>query len=189
MAQGRFDEALTEMSRAYEVDPLTPVINLALGYRFFYARQYPQAIEQCQKTLTMDATFVPAHVFLGRAYEQKGAFAEAVAELRKALELSEGDSNELAILANAYAVSHQKSEAGKLLEQLKERSRQTYVQPSLMATIYLGLGEQDQAFDWLQKAYEDRSAGLVYLKIDPAFDSIRSDPRYIDLLRRVGLSP
>jgi serine/threonine protein kinase/tetratricopeptide (TPR) repeat protein len=189
MALGRFDEAHNEMSRAYELDPLTPVINLALGYRFFYARQYPQAIEQCQKTLTMDATFAPAHVFLGRAYEQKGAFAEAVAELRKALELSEGDSNELAALANAYAVSHRESEAGKLLEQLKERSRQTYVQPSLMATIYLGLGQKDQAFDWLQKAYEDRSAGLVYLKIDPAFDSIRSDARFIDLLRRVGLSP
>jgi tetratricopeptide (TPR) repeat protein len=189
MGLGRFDEALTEMSRAYELDPLSPVANLALGSRFFYTRQYPKAIEQCQKTLTMDAAFVPAHVFLGRAYEQNGAYAEAIAELRKALDLSEGGSNELAALADAYAVSHHASETGKLLEQLKERSRQTYVQPSLMASIYLGLGQKDQAFDWLQKAYEDRSAGLVYLKIDPAFDNIRSDPRFIDLLRRVGLSP
>jgi serine/threonine-protein kinase len=189
MGLGRFDEALTEMSRAYELDPLSPVTNLALGSRFFYTRQYPKAIEQCQKTLTMDAAFVPAHVFLGRAYEQNGAYAEAIAELRKALDLSEGGSNELAALADAYAVSHHASETGKLLEQLKERSRQTYVQPSLMASIYLGLGQKDQAFDWLQKAYEDRSAGLVYLKIDPAFDNIRSDPRFIDLLRRVGLSP
>jgi eukaryotic-like serine/threonine-protein kinase len=189
MAMGRFDEALAEMNRAYELTPQSPLTNLALGSRFFYVRQYPEAIEQCQKTLAMDAAFIPTHVFLGRAYARNGAHEEAIAELRKALELSEGDSNELAALANAYAISHQAGEAQKLLDQLKERSSQTYVQPSLIATIYVGLGQRDQALDWLQKAYEDRSAGLVYLKIDPAFDDIRSDPRFVDLLRRIGLTP
>jgi tetratricopeptide (TPR) repeat protein len=188
MALGRFDEALTQMNQAYELDQQSPVINLALGSRLFYARQYPQAIEQCQKTLIMDAAFVPAHVFLGRAYQQKGSHQQAIAELRIALDLSGGDSNELAALANAYALSRQLSDAGMLLQQLQQRSQQTYVEPSLLATIYLGLGQKEQAFNWLQKAYEDRSAALVYLKVDPAFDSIRFDTRFIDLLRRVGLS-
>jgi serine/threonine protein kinase/tetratricopeptide (TPR) repeat protein len=188
MVQGRFDEALTEMNRASELNPLSPGLNLALGYRFYYAHQYPQAIEQIQKTLATDATFVPAHVYLGRAYEQKGTYPEAIAEMRKALDLSEGDTNELAALGHAYAMAHQVGEVKKILDQLKERSQQTYVQPSLIAVIHVGLGDKNQAFDWLQKAYEDRSAGLLYLKVDPAFDSVRSDPRFIDLLRRIGLN-
>ncbi|HTA68804.1 MAG TPA: protein kinase [Bryobacteraceae bacterium] len=188
MVQGRFDEALAEMNRASELNPLSPALNLALGYRLYYAHQYPEAIEQIQKTLAMDATFVPAHVFLGRAYEQKGTYPEAIAEMRKALELSEGDTNELAALGHAYSVAHQVDEAKKILDQLKERSQQTYAQPSLIALIHAGLGDKNQAFDWLQKAYEDRSAGLLYLKVDPTFDSLRSDPRFTDLLRRVGLN-
>jgi serine/threonine protein kinase/tetratricopeptide (TPR) repeat protein len=188
MVQGRFDEALAEMNRAAELNPLSPALSLTLGYRLYYARQYPQAIEQIQKTLAMDPTFMPAHVYLGRAYEQKGTYPEAIAEMRKALDLSEGDTNELASLGHAYAMSHQEAEAKKILDQLKERSQQTYVQPSLIALIHVGLGDKDQAFDWLQKAYEDRSAGLLYLKVDPAFDRIRSDSRFVDLLHRVGLS-
>ena len=188
MAQGRFDRALEEMTRAYQLDTLSPVLNLALGYRFYYAHEYAQAIEQCQKVLAMDATFAPAHVYLGRAYEQKPAFPEAIAELRKALDISEGDTNELAALGQAYAVSHQEGEARKILDQLKERSQQTYVQPMWIAVIHLGLGEKDQAFDWMQKAYEDRSAWLVYLKVDPLFDPVRGDARFADLLRRGGLA-
>jgi serine/threonine protein kinase/tetratricopeptide (TPR) repeat protein len=189
MVQGRFDEALAEMTRASELNSLSPGLNLALGYRFYYAHQYPQAIEQIQKTLAMDAAFVLAHVYLGRAYEQRGTYPEAIAEMRKALDLSEGDTNELAALGQAYAVSHQEGEARKILDQLKERSQQTYVQPGLIALIYIGLGDKNQAFDWLQKAFDDRSAGLLYLKVDPAFDGVRSDARFSDLLRRVGLSP
>src|ERR1017187_2447555 len=188
MAQGRFDRALEEMTRAYQLDTLSPVLNLALGYRFYYAHEYAQAIEQCQKVLAMDANFAPAHVYLGRAYEQKPAFPEAIAELRKALDISEGDTNELAALGQAYAVSHQEGEARKILDQLKDRSQQTYVQPMWIAVIHLGLGEKDQAFDWMQKAYEDRSAWLVYLKVDPLFDPVRGDARFADLSRRVGLA-
>ena len=188
MVLGRFDEALAEMTRASELNPLSPPLNLALGYRFYYAHEYPQAIDQIQKTLAMEATYVPAHVYLGRAYEQKGTFPVAIAEMRKALDLSEGDTNELAALGHAYAVAHQEVEAKKILDQLKERSQQTYVQPSLIALIHVGLGDKNQAFDWLQKAYEDRSAGLLYLKVDPAFDSVRPDARFVDLLHRVGLN-
>jgi len=188
MAQGRFDRAQEEMTRAYQLDALSPVLNLALGYRFYYAHQYEQAIEQCQKALAMDPNFAPAHVYLGRAYQQKPAFPEAIAEFRKALEISEGDTNELAALGQAYAVSHREGEARTILNQLKERSQQTYVQPMWIAVIHLGLGEKDQAFDWMQRAYDDRSAWLVYLKVDPLFDPLRGDARLADLLRRVGLA-
>jgi serine/threonine protein kinase/tetratricopeptide (TPR) repeat protein len=189
MALGRFDEALAELNRAYQLDPVSPANSLALANRFYYAHQYTQAIEQCQKTLAMDSLFIPAHVALGRAYEQKTMYREAVAEFRKAFELSGGDTNELAALGHAYAISGQESEARKILEQLKERSQQTYVQPTWVAVIRIGLGEKDQAFDWLQRAYQDRAAWMIYLKVDPLFDPVRSDPRFIDLLRRVGLSP
>ena len=185
VAAGRFDEALREMNRAAELNPLSPLTSLALASRFYYARQYPQAIEQSQKTLAMDANFVAAHDLLGRAYERKGAYPEAIAELRKALELSDDDSNELAALGLAYASSRQETEARKTLAQLKERSQQTYVQPMWLAVIHLALGEKDQAFDWMQKAYDDRSAWLVYLKVDPLFDPVRADPRFTGLLRKV----
>ena len=184
---GRFDQALDEMTRADQLTPLSPVLTLALGNRLYYARQYAAAIDQCQKALTMDSSFVPAHVSLARAYQQKGMAPEAIAEFRRALDASQGDSNELAALGQAYAVSHQEAEARKILDQLKERSQQTYVQPMWIAVIHLGLGEKDQAFDWIEKAYEDRSAWLVYLKVDPLFDTVRADPRFVDLLRRVGL--
>jgi TolB-like protein/Flp pilus assembly protein TadD len=188
MAMGRFDEALAEMNRANELNPLSPAINLALGSRFYYARQYPQAIEQCQKTLAMDGGFLAAHVFLGRAYLQKAAYPEGIAEFRKALQLSDGDTNELAALGLGLASSHQETDARKIVDQLKERSQQTYVQPMWVAVIYLALGNRDQAFDWIQKAYDDRSAWLVYLKVDPLFDGVRQDARFTDLMRRIGLN-
>jgi serine/threonine protein kinase/tetratricopeptide (TPR) repeat protein len=187
MALSRFDEALTEMNRAHELDPLSPVTNLAPGLRQYYSRQYQPAINQFQKTVASDALFVPAHVYLGRAYEQAGVNRDAIAEFRKALDLSEGDTNELAALGHAYAVSHQESEARKILQQLTDRAQQTYVQPTWVAVIHIGLGENDQAFDWLQRAYEDRSAWLVNLKVDPFFDPVRSDQKFTDLVRRVGL--
>jgi Tfp pilus assembly protein PilF len=187
-ALGRFDEAQPELIRAVEQNPLSPETNLAEASRSYYARQAAKAIEQAQKVLRMDANFVPAHDLLGRAYVQQGSTAEAGAEFRKALQLSEGDTNELAALGYAQAVSRQESEARKILEELMTRSRDTYVQPVWIAVIELGLGDRDQAFEWLEKAYSDRSAWLVNLKVDPFFDSVRTDPRYADLLRRVGLA-
>jgi tetratricopeptide (TPR) repeat protein len=135
----------------------------------------------------MDSTFIPAHLLLGEAHLANSHFPEALAELKKALELSEGDTNELAALAYGHAVAHDAAEARKLLQELKERSGQTYVQPLALAVIHIGLGNRDEAFDWLARAFADRSAGLVYLKVDPVFDSIGADARFADLVRRVGL--
>jgi tetratricopeptide (TPR) repeat protein len=186
-AMGRFDAAAPELDRALQTNPLSPLINLAQALRLYYARQYGPAAEQCQKTLALDAGFVPAHLLLGRVQLQNGQIPEAAAELRKALDLSGGDTNELAAVAYADAVAHDAAGARKILGELKDRSQQTYVPPLELATIHIALGEANEAFDWLGKALEDRSTGLVYLKVDPVFDAVRSDSRFADAVQRVGL--
>jgi TolB-like protein/Tfp pilus assembly protein PilF len=187
MVLGRFDDAQREMQTALDLNPVSPVLKLALGSRYYYARQFPQALEQIQKTLAAEPGFVPAHVYLGRAWQQTGKYPEAIAEFQKALEASQGDTNELAYLGQGYAAAKQEADARKVLAQLNERSAQTYVQPIAIALIQALLGAKDEAFDYLRKAYEDRSTGLVYLKVDPAWDGIRSDSRFVDILGRVGL--
>ena len=187
MARGRFEEAQAQLSRAMQLNPASPVVSLASGYRYYYARQYTQAIEQWQKTLAAEPAFLPAHAGLGRAYGQKGMNKEAIAEFRRALELSEGDSSDLAALAYAYALGQQRADAAKILAQLQERSQQTYVQPMWIAVIHAALGEKDRAHDWMQRAEEDRSAWLLFLKVDPVFDSMRQEPWFAELTRRVGI--
>jgi TolB-like protein/Tfp pilus assembly protein PilF len=187
-ALGRFDEALPELNRALELNSTAQEINLALGYRSYYASQMTQAAEQAQKVLAADSRFVGAHVLLGRVYLGQSLYGDATAAFRKALELSEGNTNELAALGYSQAVSKQESEARKTLEELKKRSADTYVQPMWIAAIYTGLGDRNQAFEWLEKAYADRSAWLVDLNVDPFFAGVRSDPRFGDLIRRVGLT-
>jgi tetratricopeptide (TPR) repeat protein len=188
-ASGRFDEALVQLNYAAENSPLSPVVNLALASRLYYAHQYVPAIEQCEKTLSLEPSFVPAHLLKGRAQLQKGQIPEAGVELQKALDLSEGDTNELAAQAYGQAIAHRQDEARRILEELKLRSQQTYVQPMAVAVIYIALGEKDAAFDWLAKAYDDRSASLVFLKVDPMFEPLHGDARFSDLVRRIGLSP
>ncbi|HYM11707.1 MAG TPA: protein kinase [Bryobacterales bacterium] len=187
MLMGRTEEALAQVKQAQQLEPLSPVISLATGSTLYYAGRYDEAIEQCRKTIAMDPNFVEAHVFLARAYEQKREYGGAMAELQKALELSEGNTNELAALGHAYAVAGKTAEAQKILADLQQRSEQTYVQPMWIAGIYIGMGNKDQAFEWLNKAYGDRSAWLIYLKADPIFNPLRSDARFADLVRRVGL--
>jgi len=184
---GRSDEAQREMALAQELNPVSSAAKLALGYRFYYSRQYPQAVDQIQKTLAADPAFVPAHVYLGRAWQQSGKSTEALVEFRKALDLSQGDTNELGWLGQGYAAAGQQADARKTLAELKERGQQTYVQPIALGLIHALLGEKDQAFDWLQRAFDDRSTGLVYLKVDPAWDGIRGDSRFTELQNRVGL--
>ncbi|MEO8595629.1 MAG: protein kinase [Candidatus Solibacter sp.] len=186
-ALGRFDEAQAELSRAGELSPMSPAVSVSQGYRAYYARKAALAAEQCQKAAAMEASFAPAHICLGRAYLQKGSPAEANTEFRKALQLSDGDTNDLAALGLGLALSHESAEARKILDQLKERAQQTYVQPMWVAVIHVALGETDQAFDWMKKGYEDQSPWLAYLKVDPLFDGVRQDTRFTAMLRRVGL--
>ncbi len=158
---------------------------------FYYDRDYDQAIEQFQKTLELDQNFPTAHNFLPAAYEQKGMYSEAIAEFKKAIPLTMGSEGTLskAGLGHVYAVTGKKSEARTLVEELKQLSAQEYVPATSIALIYAGLGEKDQAFVWLDKGYEQRAFQMQWIKLDPRWDSLRSDPRFTDLMRRVGFLP
>jgi tetratricopeptide (TPR) repeat protein len=162
-----------------------------LGLAYYYARNYDQAIEQFQKTLELDQNFPPPHNFLPAAYEQKGMYSEAIAEFKKAIPLTVGSEWTLAKagLGHVYAVSGKKSEAQTVLDELKQGSGQEYVSANSFALIYAGLGEKDQAFAWLDKGYEQRAFQMQWIKIEPRWDGIRSDARFQDLMRRVGLLP
>ena len=186
-AMDRPDEALAQMKRALELDPLSLIINTLAGWVYYRARNYDQAITELQRTLEMDANFVPAHLFLGWSYEQKGLYKEAISEFESARQFSESGTIALAGLGHVYASSGQTSKARKVLSELKELSKTSFVSPYDIALIYVALGDRDKAFEWLDKAYESRSEMLVWSKIDPMLDPIRTDPRFVDLLQRVGL--
>jgi serine/threonine protein kinase/Tfp pilus assembly protein PilF len=188
VVMGRLDETIAQIKRAQELDPLSLIINTIVGLHLYQARQYDQAIEQCQKTLEMDPNFAQAHLALGMAYEQKARYEEAIAALQKATTLSPSNPFIVSALGHAYAVSGQPREAMKILHQLQDLSQRRYISPHEMAIIYAGLGEKDQAFAWLEKAYADRVWRLPFLKVEPRFDSLRSDPRFQDLLRRMKLA-
>ena len=184
ISMGRIEESLAESKKALELDPLDVAMNFHLGWHYFYARQYDQAVEQLRKTLEMDRNSGQAHYILGWVYEQKGRFDEAIAELKKSMELG---ADPRGSIGHVYAISGRRDEAQKLLDQLQEESTHKYVSPYSIACIYEGLGEKDQAFVWLERAYAERDGGMTDLKVDPEFASLHSDPRFTDLLRRIGL--
>jgi len=187
MAMGRVGESLTESLRALELEPLVLVLNLHLGWHCFYARQYDQAIEHLRKTIELDPNFEQAHRYLGWAYQEKGMYQEAEKELQISISLFNGSIEAHALIGSVYALSGKRAEALKVIAELRERSHRRYISPFFIALIYVGLGEKDQAFEWIEKAYEDRSDLLTYLKVDPRLDSLRSDSRFIDVMRRIGL--
>jgi adenylate cyclase len=190
MGQGRIEESLIQSKRALELSPFDILFNIHLGWHYLNARQYDQALDQIEKTVEMDKNFAQTYPWLGLILEQKGRYAEAIAAFQKALELFPGGSSIAeAELAHAYAVSGNREAAQKIIAELQQLARSKYVSSFQIAAIYAGLGEKDQAFAWLEKAYEERADGLVNLKAEQRFDSLRSDPRFTDLARRVGLIP
>jgi tetratricopeptide (TPR) repeat protein len=183
---GRFDEALAEYIRALELDPISLPINTSLGRNFQVARQYNQAIEQCKKALEIDSNFPWAHCVLAQAYLQKSMFEEAISEFQKAANLSDWSVEYLSQLAHAYAVSGNRNKALKIIEELNRRSKESYVSEFRIALIYTGLGEKDKVFECLEKAHKERNADLVELRVEPRFDSLRSDSRFKALLKKMG---
>src|SRR5262249_50606254 len=151
------------------------------------ARQYDLAIEQLNKALEMDSNFGVAYWYLGLAYEQQGKYSEAENAFRKAKDLLKDNEAVVADMGHLYAVSGRKDQALKVIEELKTLSKQRYASSYHIALIYLALNEMDQAFEWLEKAYQERSDMLVYLKVDPRVDKLRADSRFKDLMKRVGL--
>ncbi len=188
-AMGRTPEAIAEGKRALELDPLSPIITFEMGLGFFYARDYDKAIEYYQKTLELDPDFPPAHGQLPAAYEQKRMYDQAITGFQKGTNLK--GSREwyfsLSGLAHVYAVTGNKGEAQKLLSEMKDLSVRQYVPADRIALIYAGLSDKDEAFAWLEKAYDERSFNMTWLKVEPRWDSLRSDPRFADLVRRLGL--
>jgi TolB-like protein/DNA-binding winged helix-turn-helix (wHTH) protein/Tfp pilus assembly protein PilF len=187
MAMGRMEESLSAMNRARELDPLSISTNFSLGWRHYMARQYDQAIEQLQNTLDMDPNFALPRMVLGEAYEQKGSYQQAIPELQKAASISHDSPPMLGALGHAYGVAGRSEDAEKVLTQLMEQSKKQYVSPFYVAIVYAGRGENEKAMDWLDKAYQDRSNGVVFIKVDPQLDGLRSDPRFRLFLRRLAL--
>jgi serine/threonine protein kinase/TolB-like protein/Tfp pilus assembly protein PilF len=188
-AVGQSDESMAERKRAQELEPLSLIMNFEVGQGLYRARKYDQAIEQFNKGLELDPNFPPFFVFLPAAYEQKGMYKDAIAGFQKAIPLTRGHAKSMVLagLGHVYAVSGKKVEARKVLNELERLAQQEYVTAVATALIYAGLGEKDDAFAWLEKAHEERSFELTWLKVEPRWDNLHSDPRFADLLRRMGL--
>ncbi len=187
MSVGRMDQALAEIKRAQELDPLSLPINMSVGWVLGMARRPDESVEQLRKTLEMDPNFVVAHHRLGLAYEQQGKYDEAITEFQQVVSLSGGKPMGIAGLAHAYALSGKREQAQKNLAELLEMSKQRYISPASIAAVYAALGDKDKAFAWLEEADKEHDVMVARLKVDSRFDSLRADPRFQDLLRRVGL--
>jgi tetratricopeptide (TPR) repeat protein len=190
LAQGRFEEALAEARRCQEIDPLSLFTRIHMSRGLYMARHYEEAIAQCREYIQLDPSFATAHLYLGLSYYQQGKFAEALTPLQKAVELSDGRAETKSALVQTYVKLNRPSEALKILDELKEQAARTMQENYYVATAYAAMGEKEQAFVWLEKAWQQRHPIFATrFKIDPNLDPLRSDPRYTDLLRRVGLEP
>jgi serine/threonine protein kinase len=187
MAMNRIDESLSEVKMAEALDPFSWDKSQCFGWHCLFAKGYDDAVMMALDGVRADPKNSWAHVILGWAYEQKSMIPEAIAELQAALTLWKDNSLPLAGLAHAYAASGRTKEAREILGKLLEMSKRTYVPAYDIAVVYEGLGDDAQAFEWLTKAYDERSGFLVYIKCDRRFDRIRSDPRFESLIQRVGL--
>jgi tetratricopeptide (TPR) repeat protein len=186
---GRFEEALALIRLALELDPLSMVLNTHLGWIFYFARQFDKAAVQLRKALEMDPGFAVGHYFLGLVYLQKGMIPEAIVEFQTAIQLVVFHQAPISGLGLAHGLAGRKVEARSCLEQLLQQSKKGYVAPYYIACVWIGLGDKAQAFHCLEKAFEEHSSWMVPLKVDPSLDSLRSDPRFKNLIQRVGLPP
>jgi serine/threonine-protein kinase len=183
----QFDEAVAEMRRAQELDPISLVKITAVGQVLLVARRYDEAIEQCKTAIEMNPNLGFAHWLLGLAYMHKGEYEPAIAALQKSITLSGDSPDEPAALGVAYALSGKSSAARKILNDLKQRSERKYISPTVVAVLCAALGDKDQAFALLDKAYDERDFLLVLLKVEPLYDPLRADPRFTTLVQRVGI--
>jgi TolB-like protein/Flp pilus assembly protein TadD len=187
-AMGRAEEAFAEARRAQELDPLSRIAHASASHHFFFARQYDRSTEEARKALELDPGFPPARQQLARSFVQQGKHEEAIAEYKQTISISGHTSQNLGELGHAYAVSGRRAEALKLLDELKEMSGRQYVSPLNFAFIYVGLGDKEQAMAQLEKAYQERTTWLMWIKVDPRLDPLRPDPRFAELLRRMNLA-
>ena len=185
-AMGRHEEGYTEAKRAIRLDPLSSPFHFVLGIVYWHARRYEQAIEQLEKAYDLDSDNALAQSVLGYAYLCKARYEPAITALQKAVQLSQGATTFIASLGEAYAAAGYQDEAQKILEQLTKLSKQRYVMSYPVARIYTALGKRDEALRWLETAYGEHAALMVFLKTDPRLDDLRGDPRFEDLLGRMN---
>lgn len=183
---GRNDEALQEIKAALESDPLSLIVNTELGWAYYYARDYEQAISILHRTRDLDPSFFVLYLPLAQAHLQRKEYDEAISELKKAEELSEGHPWIVAELACAYALSGKKAEARQILEKLAAPGDR-FVEPYLIANVHIALGDKDKGIEWLEKAYTARSNWLLWAKTEPKLDPVRGDARFANLLKKMGL--
>ena len=175
------------MAKARELDPLLPILLLGQALMNYHLRNYKAMCEAGRQYVASDANSWLAHYLLGVGYQGSGQTLEAIPEYQKAIELSQGDEDPIAALADVYAATSRRAEAQKILHECLRQSETIYVSPFMIATIYAGLGDKDKAFEFLEKAYQERSSDLPYfLRADLRMDSLRSDPRFRDLLGRMN---
>lgn len=186
-ALGRFPEALAESKLALELSPSEAVSNEHMGWEYLMQRDYKNTVPHCLRALAIDPNFVLAHRVLGLADIYLGNHEEAIAEFQKGVELSKGDPVAQAYLARSYALSGKKDQALAILKELQQLSKEQYVSPAEIAGIYTAFGQANDAFTWLDRAYQERTSALIYLKIDRVYDDLRSDPRFDNLLHRMNL--
>jgi TolB-like protein/Flp pilus assembly protein TadD len=188
-AMGRHEEALRQAEAARALDPLSLIIQTWMGLRFYFAGKYEEAIAEYNKALELDPNFAPAHWHLGWAHEQTGRFEEAIAEAERALSLDDGNLLYLSSLGHAYARAGMNHEARAVLARLAEASTNRHVSAYHVAVIHLALGDTKTGLDWLERAYDEQSPWIGYIKVDPRVDPVRSDPRFDRLLTKARLRP
>jgi DNA-binding winged helix-turn-helix (wHTH) protein len=186
-ATGKTEEALRELRRSEEIDPLSPMVNLGVAWGLYVARDFQGASEQSWKVLAMEPKFGAAQYTLGLAYAQMGLAEEAIVELRNARICGGDQPAVLAALAHVYASTGESGEAGGILGELEDLSQRRYVSPYWLSLVYAGLGDRRQALELLGRAYAERDVWLTWLGVEPRFDELRTEPRFQDLLREVGL--
>lgn len=187
-SMGSFDQGIPELKKARDLDPLSLIINTNLGLNYYWARHYDLALEQLERALELEPNFFRAHLHVGMCYERKRMYPEAIAELERARSISE-NSWTLAGLGHCHASFGARAEADNFLQQLFELSRRQFVSSTTIAVVHAGFEDRvDQTMEWLEKAYEERSGLLIWLKVWPIFDHLRRDTRFNRLLQRIGFA-
>jgi tetratricopeptide (TPR) repeat protein len=187
MTMGKNEAAMARMEHSQELDPLSLIINVAVGWASYHGRRYEAAIEQLLRTVELDPNYPVTYWILGLAHRKMARYELAIRDGEKGVKLSGGSPLMRAALAHTYGMAGRTAEARQILDDLKKLAKQKYVSPYFFAGIHIGLGEDDRALEYLEKAYEDHSHWLIYLHIDPSMDTLRYNARFKDLLKRIGL--